>query len=381
MTQPILTIEGLDVDYHVPRGAPLRALTDFDLTVGPGETVGVVGESGCGKTSLLWSILRLLPANGEISGGHIRFRDLELTALAPREMQSVRGREIAMIFQDPLTSLNPTFTVGQQLRTVLDQHAGEGLERGDARKRIVDVLTSVGIPDAGERLALYPHEFSGGMRQRIVIAMALLLEPALILADEPTASLDVTLEAQSLELLKRLQQERGTSILFVSHDLGVVSEVCDRIVVMYAGRVVEAGSTRRDLRGSSASLHACAAHRDPVAPAAGASPRNDSRPRPDALRASAGLQVRPALPVRARCVRRRRARSAQRGGEARPLRARAAGLRPGAGRHRAVDRARGDLAGRAAGISAACDRRRRRERARRSSRFAVCGATSGATEA
>lgn len=243
MTAPILSIEGLELDYHVPHGPPLRALTDFDLTVGAGETVGVVGESGCGKTSVLWSILRLLPANGSISGGTIRFRDLDLAALGPREMRSVRGREIAMIFQDPLTSLNPTFTVGQQLRTVLEQHAGQGVARGDTRTRIVDVLTSVGIPDAAERLALYPHEFSGGMRQRIVIAMALLLEPALILADEPTSSLDVTLEAQSLELMKRLQQERGTSILFVSHDLGAVSEICDRIVVMYAGRVVEQGTT------------------------------------------------------------------------------------------------------------------------------------------
>ena len=243
MTQPLLTVDGLQLDYHVPHGAPLRALSDFSLAVAPGETVGIVGESGCGKTSVLWSILRLLPANGEISGGHIRFRDVELTALDPRALQRVRGREIAMIFQDPLTSLNPVFTVGQQLRTVLDQHAGQGLTRGDARTRISDVLTSVGIPDAGERLALYPHEFSGGMRQRVVIAMALLLEPALILADEPTASLDVTLEAQSLELLKRLQRERGTSILYVSHDLGTVSEICERIVVMYAGRVVEEGST------------------------------------------------------------------------------------------------------------------------------------------
>ncbi len=242
MIPPVLTIEGLAVDYHVSNGRTVRALTDVDLTIGEAETVGVVGESGCGKSTLLWSILRLLPANGEISGGSVRFRDQELTMLDPRAIKSIRGRDIAMIFQDPLTSLNPTFTVGHQLSAVVQQHAREGSVRGDARQRIIDTLTSVGIPDARERMDLYPHEFSGGMRQRIVIAMALLLEPTLILADEPTSSLDVTLEAQSLELLKRLQKERGTSILFVSHDLGVVSEICDRITVMYAGRVVEEGS-------------------------------------------------------------------------------------------------------------------------------------------
>jgi peptide/nickel transport system ATP-binding protein len=239
----LLSVEKLEVSYHV-RGGALPALTDFDLNVRVGETVGVVGESGCGKTSLLWSIPGLLPPNGEITNGRIVFGGRDLTTLDPEALRRIRGREIAMIFQDPMTSLNPTVTIGRQLATVLREHADPGSrDRRSIRSRIVEMLTSVGIPDAEERLDLYPHEFSGGMRQRIVIAMALLLEPKLILADEPTSALDLTLEAQILELLKRLQQERQTAIVFVSHDLGVVSEICDRIAVVYAGRVVEEGKS------------------------------------------------------------------------------------------------------------------------------------------
>jgi peptide/nickel transport system ATP-binding protein len=235
----LLEVDDLEIGYHV-RGGVLRALTDVSFTVHPGEIVGVVGESGCGKSTLASALLRLLPPNGEIRRGGIVFRGRDLRALRTDEMRDLRGKEIAMIFQDPLTSLNPTFTVGRQMVDV--QRAHIKADRGVLRRRALELLEQVGIPDAAERLNDYPHQFSGGMRQRIMIAMALLLEPALLIADEPTSALDVTLEAQIVELLRRLRESHGTAILFVSHDLGVISQICDRVVVMYAGRAVEQGS-------------------------------------------------------------------------------------------------------------------------------------------
>jgi oligopeptide/dipeptide ABC transporter ATP-binding protein len=241
--EELLEVEGLDVEYRTPRGS-LPALTDVSFAVRPGEILGIVGESGCGKSTVSAAIMRLLPPNGAITGGHIAFRGRDLSTLGPRELREVRGKEIAMIFQDPLTSLNPTFRIGTQLIDAQKAHAPRGGRRGrdtEYRRRAVELLSHVGIPDADERFDRFPHEFSGGMRQRIMVAMALQLEPGLLIADEPTSALDVTLEAQIVELLRRLRQEHGTAIVFISHDLGVVARLCDRVVVMYAGRIVEEG--------------------------------------------------------------------------------------------------------------------------------------------
>ncbi len=240
MSEPLLEVEGVDVVYHTRQG-PLPALRDVGFSVASGEILGIVGESGCGKSTLSSALLRLLPPNGEITGGQIRLKGRDLVRLSEEQMRALRGRELAMIFQDPLTSLNPAFTVGTQLVDVQAAHRSRRGERRAIRRQAGEMLEQVGIPDAGERIDDYPHQFSGGMRQRIMIAMALMLEPALLIADEPTSALDVTLEAQILELLRQLRREHGTTILFISHDLGVIAQLCDRVVVMYAGHTVEEG--------------------------------------------------------------------------------------------------------------------------------------------
>jgi peptide/nickel transport system ATP-binding protein len=236
---PILRVQGLEVVYHTHVG-PLQALCDVSLEVYPGEIVGLVGESGCGKSTVASALLQLLPPNGEITAGELIFRGQNLRALDADTLRRLRGAEIAMIFQDPTTSLNPVFSVGTQMRDIRLAHP-EALESGHKKLsgQIVAMLEQVGIPDAEERVDQFPHEFSGGMRQRIMIAMALMSKPGLLIADEPTSSLDVTLEAQIIELIKILRQEYDTSLLFISHDLGVVAQLCDRVAVMYAGRVVE----------------------------------------------------------------------------------------------------------------------------------------------
>lgn len=236
----LLEVDHLDVVYHT-RDRRLQALRDVSFRVGPGEIVGIVGESGCGKSTVSSALMRLLPPNGEITGGSVRLGGRDLGEMSREQLRGIRGPEMAMIFQDPLTSLNPTFTVGRQLVDAQSAHHGGRRDRRSFRDRAVEMLTSVGIPDAGERIDRYPHQFSGGMRQRIMIAMALLLKPELLIADEPTSALDVTLEAQILELLRRLRAEHGTAIVFISHDLGVVAQLCDRVVVMYAGSTVEEG--------------------------------------------------------------------------------------------------------------------------------------------
>ncbi len=238
--EPLLRISDLSVDYGVGGDASLRALSHVDLRLGRSEVLGIVGESGCGKSTLGMAIVRLLPDNAKVAGGEIALDGRDLLRLTPGEMRAVRGRDVAVIFQDPSTSLNPTLSIGAQLTQVQRAHAAPG-DRGRAalEQRALEKLDEVGIPDARRALGRHPHEFSGGMRQRVMIAMALLLEPRLIIADEATSALDVTLEAQILELLLRLRDEHGTAMLFISHDLGVVSQVCDRVAVMYAGRVVE----------------------------------------------------------------------------------------------------------------------------------------------
>ena len=240
---PVLTVDDLDVTYHVQAGA-LPALRGISFELRQGEILGVVGESGCGKSTLSAALLRLLAANGEISGGRILLGERDLARVSDRELRQIRGQEIAMIFQDPLTSLNPTFRVGTQLVAAQRAHRSGKVDQSTAalRRRAIEMLTTVGLPDARERIDYYPHQFSGGMRQRIMIAMALLLRPEVLIADEATSALDVTLQAQILELFRDLRREQDTSMLFISHDIGVISELCDRMIVMYAGRAVEQGT-------------------------------------------------------------------------------------------------------------------------------------------
>ncbi len=238
VAERLLEVTGLDVVYSLRGGRNVYALSDVSFSVRPAEILGVVGESGCGKSTLGLALLRLLPANGAVRGGSILWRGRDLLASDARAIRRVRGSEICMVFQDPFTTLNPAYTIGTQLTDVQRAHRIGGSGR-ELRRRSVAVLGDVGIPDADERFDMYPHQFSGGMRQRIAIAIALLLEPALLVADEPTSALDVTLEAQILELLAEMRDRRGTAVMLVSHDLGVIAEVCDRVVVMYAGRIIE----------------------------------------------------------------------------------------------------------------------------------------------
>jgi peptide/nickel transport system ATP-binding protein len=236
----ILQIHNLSVAYATPRGA-VRALAHVDLTVPRGEIVGIVGESGCGKTTLISSVLRLLPANGAVVDGSILFNGREVLAMSDAEMRRLRGGGIAMVFQDPMTALNPVLSVGRQM---VDVQFREQRSSAEKRAAAIAMLRRVGIPDADSRLKDYPHQFSGGMRQRIAIAMALLTNPSLLIADEPTTALDVTMEAQIIHLLRELKREFAGSILFISHNLGLIAELCDRVFVMYAGEVVESGPVR-----------------------------------------------------------------------------------------------------------------------------------------
>ncbi len=235
---PLLDIVGLSLDFGSARGR-IHALRKVSLAVPAGEVVGLVGESGSGKSTLAYTVIGLLAANAAVTGGSILFQGRDLLKLAPRERRALRGRQMSMIFQDPMTTLNPVLRIERQMVDI--QHR-ESLSRRAKRNRAIEMLAKVGIPDPAARIGGYAHEFSGGMRQRISIAMALLIKPALLLADEPTTALDATLEVQILHLLRDLQEEVGCSILFVTHHLGTVVELCDRVAVMYAGEVVEYGT-------------------------------------------------------------------------------------------------------------------------------------------
>ncbi|HEX5972981.1 MAG TPA: ABC transporter ATP-binding protein [Gemmatimonadaceae bacterium] len=241
MTEPLLEIEDLHTFFYTDTGVA-RAVDGVSFRVAAGETVGVVGESGCGKSVTALSILRLVRPPGRIEpGSHIRFEGTDLMALDEHAMQQVRGNRIAMVFQEPMTALNPVFTVGDQIAEVARIHAG--MSKRDAWAKAVEMLKLVGIPAPEQRAGEYPHQLSGGMRQRVVIAMALVMNPALVIADEPTTALDVTIQAQILELMADLSRRLGTSVLLITHDLGVVAENCARVIVMYAGEVVEEATT------------------------------------------------------------------------------------------------------------------------------------------
>ena len=241
MTAPLLELENLRTYFYTDTGVA-RSVDGVSFHVGAGETLGVVGESGCGKSVTALSILRLVRAPGRVEpGSAIRFEGKDLLTLGERDMQHVRGNRIAMVFQEPMTALNPVFTVGDQIAEVARIHAG--MSRRDAWQKAIEMLTLVGIPAPEQRAGEYPHQLSGGMRQRVVIAMALVMNPALVIADEPTTALDVTIQAQILELMADLTKRLGTSILLITHDLGVVAENCSRVLVMYAGEVVEEATT------------------------------------------------------------------------------------------------------------------------------------------
>ena len=240
--QRLLEVQDLCVSFHV-RGGEVQAVRGIGFHVQPGEAVAIVGESGCGKSVTAQAIMRLLPhPPARVHQGEIRFQGKDLLSLKEREMQSIRGKDIGMIFQDPMTSLNPTMTIGRQITEVLMKH--QRLTSQEAKRRAIEMLEMVGIPHSATRFSQYPHEFSGGMRQRAMIAIALACRPALLIADEPTTALDVTIQAQILRVLKQLQRDFGTSIILITHDLGIVADLCDRVIVMYAGQIVETGTKR-----------------------------------------------------------------------------------------------------------------------------------------
>jgi oligopeptide/dipeptide ABC transporter ATP-binding protein len=240
--QPILTVEDLRVQFWTSRGT-VHAVNGISFDVAPGDTLGIVGESGCGKSVTSLAILGILPRAGKIMSGTATFGDRDLFRLSDRELRRIRGRDIAMIFQDPMTSLNPVLTIGRQIREALQTHFD--LSKAEANKRVADLLDQVGIPSSEIRLKDYPHQFSGGMRQRAMIAMALACEPKLLIADEPTTALDVTIQAQILDILKKLVEDRETALILITHDLGVVAGMCERVNVMYAGMFMETGSAEQ----------------------------------------------------------------------------------------------------------------------------------------
>ncbi|MDK9354919.1 ABC transporter ATP-binding protein [Lelliottia sp. V106_10] len=235
----LLELDNLHTAFRT-RDGEVQAVRGVSFHVQAGELVGIVGESGCGKSVTCKSIIQLLGSNGHISGGSIRFQNEDLARKTPEQMRKIRGNEIAMIFQDPMTALNPVVTIGRQMTEILVRN--KGLSKKAARAAAIAMLDQVGIAEAERRFEQYPHEFSGGMRQRVMIAIALSCNPKLLIADEPTTALDVTIQAQILRLLKSLQQQTQTAILLITHDLGVVAQVCSRVVVMYGGQVMEEGS-------------------------------------------------------------------------------------------------------------------------------------------
>jgi oligopeptide transport system ATP-binding protein len=242
LSEPLLAVNDLRVQFWTARGT-VYAVNGVSFDVRPGETLGIVGESGCGKSVTALSLLGILPRAGRVVGGEALFEGRDLVQMRDDELRRIRGREIAMIFQDPMTSLNPVLTIGRQIREALETHFG--MERQAADARTADLLDQVGIPSPDMRLKDYPHQFSGGMRQRAMIAMALACEPKLLIADEPTTALDVTIQAQILDLLRKLVAERDTALILITHDLGVVAGMAERVNVMYGGMFMETGTAEQ----------------------------------------------------------------------------------------------------------------------------------------
>ncbi|HTJ56634.1 MAG TPA: ABC transporter ATP-binding protein [Devosiaceae bacterium] len=249
MTTPLLKVENLSIEFG-PKLRPLRAVDGVSFSIPAGGTVGLVGESGSGKSITSLAVLRLIPEPpGRIVSGRIEFEGKNLLEVPKKQMREIRGRDVAMIFQEPMSSLNPVMTIGDQIAEAIKLH--EPLTSGGRRARVIELLQLVGMPDPAQRYGAYPHQFSGGMRQRVMIAMAVACNPKLLIADEPTTALDVTIQAQVLELMKSIRQRLGTAILLISHDLGIIAEVCERVIVMYAGKVLEEGDVRSIFRNPS----------------------------------------------------------------------------------------------------------------------------------
>ncbi len=301
-TAAALEVRGLGVEFASERGPPLRAVDGVCFAVAPGRTLAIVGESGCGKSVTALAVMGLLPPHARIAGS-IRLAGREIATLAPEEWRERRGAEMAMVFQEPMTSLNPAFTAGEQVAEALRLH--QGLSRRDAFARAVEMLAQVRIPDAARRARQYPHQLSGGMRQRVMIAMALACRPRLLIADEPTTALDVTVQAQILALIDEMKRQTGTAVVLITHDLGVVADHADEVVVMYAGRVAE--------RAPAATLFAAPQHPYTVG-LLGAAPRLDRAGEggrlasiegavPDMARPPPGCRFAPRCPFRiARCA-------------------------------------------------------------------------------
>ena len=241
MTEPVLSVRNLKVDFATRRGL-LHAIDDVSFEIAKGEVLGVVGESGAGKSVTGAAIIGLIDPPGRITGGEIRLSGMRIDNLPAEDMRRIRGKRIGMVFQDPLTSLNPLYRIGDQLVETIATHMV--LSPQAARKRAIDLLAEVGIPAPEKRIDGYPHEFSGGMRQRVVIALAIAAAPELIIADEPTTALDVSIQAQIIALIKKLGREHGTAVMLVTHDMGVIAEIADRVAVMYSGRIAEIGPVR-----------------------------------------------------------------------------------------------------------------------------------------
>ena len=280
---PLLAVDRLRVEFPTRHGT-LVAVDGVSLSIAPGEVLGVVGESGAGKSLTGAAIIGLIDPPGRIGAGEVRLGDRRIDNLAPEEMRRVRGREIGAVFQDPLTSLNPLYTIGRQLVETITTHLDLSLRA--ARRRALDLLGEVGIPAPERRFHHYPHQFSGGMRQRVVIALALAAQPKLIIADEPTTALDVSIQAQIIALLKRLCREHGAAVMLITHDMGVIAETADRVAVMYAGRVVEVGPVADVIhrpqhpysKGLMGSIPSIVAEREELAQIEGVMPRLDAIP-------------------------------------------------------------------------------------------------------
>ena len=239
--EPLLAVTNLKTQFFTQDGV-VKAVNGVSFQLMPGETLGIVGESGCGKSITAMSIMRLIPTPpGKIVDGEVLFQGKDVLKMNDQQLRGVRGNDIAMVFQDPMTSLNPVLTVNRQIGESLELH--KGMSKSESRARAIELLKMVGIPNAEQRVDQYPHQFSGGMRQRVMIAMALSCDPMLLIADEPTTALDVTIQAQILDLMKKLQQERGTAVILITHDLGVVAGMSDRVQVMYAGTIAETADT------------------------------------------------------------------------------------------------------------------------------------------